>query len=257
MTGCRPCWRWTERWVATRANDRQDRMSDDSLADTTASPDQQSPTHNQPALRASTSRLGLVIARWSRSTSYSTPGPVSTGMGDRLRVGKPPWLITSHSGQLSLLGFYPQLDGKYRPKHGDALRLGSKGRYGSLYFTWSTIEAKCSGHSRLCVCLSLAAFPLYCMDPDVTWGNGRGCPLVVHYWADLQSVHGFCSYDNTHVYKLIALYTANAYSAKCKMSNAKCQRVLVLYGWFHLWINVWVAGKTVWSLVNTCPTWKL
>jgi len=27
------------------------------------------------------------------------------------------------------------------------------------------------------------------------------------------------------------------------------------YGSFHLWINVWVAGKTVWSLVNTCHTW--
>jgi len=23
----------------------------------------------------------------------------------------------------------------------------------------------------------------------------------------------------------------------------------------HLWISVWVAGKTVWSLVNTCHTW--
>jgi len=22
-----------------------------------------------------------------------------------------------------------------------------------------------------------------------------------------------------------------------------------------MWINVWVAGKTVWSLVNTCHTW--
>jgi len=28
----------------------------------------------------------------------------------------------------------------------------------------------------------------YCTDPDVTWGCGRGCPLVVHYWADLQSL---------------------------------------------------------------------
>ena len=26
------------------------------------------------------------------------------------------------------------------------------------------------------------------------------------------------------------------------------------YGSFHLWINVWVAGKTVWSVVNTCHT---
>jgi len=27
------------------------------------------------------------------------------------------------------------------------------------------------------------------------------------------------------------------------------------HGSFHLWMNVWVAGKTVWSLVNTCHTW--
>jgi len=31
-----------------------------------------------------------------------------------------------------------------------------------------------NSHGRLCVCLSLAAFPHYCTDPDVTWGNGRG-----------------------------------------------------------------------------------
>jgi len=46
------------------------------------------------------------------------------------------------------------------------------------------------------VCLSLAEFPHYNTDPDVTWGNGRRVPLVVHYWADLQSVHGFRCYDN-------------------------------------------------------------
>jgi len=83
------------------------------------------------------------------------------------------------------------------------------------------------GHARLsvcecvCVCLSvylshrdrniisLAAFPHYCTDPDVTWGNGRECPVVVHYLEDLQSVHGFRCYDNI-------------------APNAKCQRVLVL-----------------------------
>ena len=53
-----------------------------------------------------------------------------------------------------------------------------------------------SGHGRLCVCLSLSAFPHYCTDPDVSWENGRECPLVVHYWADLQSVHGFRCCDN-------------------------------------------------------------
>jgi len=59
------------------------------------------------------------------------------------------------------------------------------------------------GHGRLCVCVSvsltLAAFPHYCMDPYVTWRNCRGCTLVVHCWAVVQSVHGFRSYDNiTH-----------------------------------------------------------
>jgi len=61
------------------------------------------------------------------------------------------------------------------------------------------------GHARLCVyvsvcvsvCLSAAACPHYCTDPDVTWGSGTGCPLVVHYWADLQSVHGLRRYGNT------------------------------------------------------------
>ena len=53
-------------------------------------------------------------------------------------------------------------------------------------------------HARLCVCLSVclsvslsaAVRPHYCTDPDVTWGHGRGCPLVVHYCADLQSGTG-------------------------------------------------------------------
>ena len=58
-----------------------------------------------------------------------------------------------------------------------------------------------SGHEftavRVSVCLSLAAFPHYCTDPDVTWGIGRVCPLVVHYWVDLQSVHGLRCYGNT------------------------------------------------------------
>jgi len=64
------------------------------------------------------------------------------------------------------------------------------------------------GHGHLCVCLSLAAFPHYCTDTDVTRGNGRGCPLVVHYWTYFQSVHQSRCCDN------IAL-------------NAKCERVLV------------------------------
>jgi len=80
------------------------------------------------------------------------------------------------------------------------------------------------GHGRLCVCLFLAAFPHYCTDPDVTWGNGSGCPLALRYWADLQLVHGFRCYDNIHIFKLIALYTANAYSTELEMSASACTR---------------------------------
>jgi len=52
------------------------------------------------------------------------------------------------------------------------------------------------GHARLCVCLSAAACPHYCTDSDVTSESGTGCPIVVHYWADLQSVHGLRCYGN-------------------------------------------------------------
>ena len=43
----------------------------------------------------------------------------------------------------------------------------------------------------------------------LTWGNGNGCPPVVHYWADLQSVHVLRCYDNI-------------------APSAKCQRMFVL-----------------------------
>ena len=39
--------------------------------------------------------------RWKRS--YSTPGPVSTAMGDCLRAGKPSWCEACQLGRLSLL----------------------------------------------------------------------------------------------------------------------------------------------------------
>ena len=80
-----------------------------------------------------------------------------------------------------------------------------------LHFAWGVAEAKCILATAVCVsiCLSLAAFQHYCTDPDVTWGMVGECRLVVHYWADLQSVHGFRCYDNT-------------------APNAKCQRVPVL-----------------------------
>jgi len=63
---------------------------------------------------------------------------------------------------------------------------------------WSRASCVCVCVSVcLSFCLSVAACPHYCTDvPDVTWGSGRGCPLVVNYWADLQSVHGLCCYGS-------------------------------------------------------------
>ena len=48
--------------------------------------------------------LGLVVARWSRSTKLLYAGSrYITKMGNRLRAGKPPRFVTSHSGQFSHL----------------------------------------------------------------------------------------------------------------------------------------------------------
>jgi len=39
------------------------------------------------------------------------------------------------------------------------------------------VMAVCVSGIYLCVCLSLAACPHYCTDPDVTWKNGVGGAL--------------------------------------------------------------------------------
>jgi len=41
-----------------------------------------------------------VVVHWSQSVKLLYVAPVSTGMCDRLRVGKPPRFVTSHSGPL-------------------------------------------------------------------------------------------------------------------------------------------------------------
>jgi len=65
-----------------------------------------------------------------------------------------------------------------------------------LHFACRRRRKMYCGYARLPVCLSAAVCPQYCTDPDVAWRSGRGCPLVVRCWADLQSVHGLCCYGN-------------------------------------------------------------
>jgi len=48
-------------------------------------------------------RFGVALQRRRAYKGYSTLSPVSTGMGDRRRVGIPPRYVTSHPGQLSLV----------------------------------------------------------------------------------------------------------------------------------------------------------
>ena len=79
----------------------------------------------------------------------------------------------------------------------------------SLHFAWVVDDAKCIVVTRDCVCVSLclsAACPRYCLDPDVNWGSGMGCPLVVHYWADLQSMHVLRCYGNIRRTRNVSKY---------------------------------------------------
>jgi len=74
---------------------------------------------------------------------------------------------------------------------------------------------KCTAVTAIClvvmsVCVSVPRrIPILLHGPTYKLGEWQGVPLVVHYWADLQSVHGFHCSENV-------------------VPNAKCQRVPVL-----------------------------
>jgi len=74
----------------------------------------------------------------------------------------------------------------------------------------------------------VAVCPHYCTDPDVTWEYGRGCPLVVHCWADLQLVHELHCYGNI-----------------ARMQNVS-EWLYSLYAWLYV-LYVWCILKP-WSM---------
>jgi len=59
---------------------------------------------------------------------------------------------------------------------------------GFLHFSWVVDDAVIT-----CVCLSVHSRMLTLLHGP---RSDRGCPLVLHYWADLQSVHGLHCYGN-------------------------------------------------------------
>jgi len=99
------------------------------------------------------------------------------------------------------------------------------------------------GYSHLCVCLSAAVRPHYCTDLDVTWGHGRGCPLVVHYWADLQSGHGLRCYGNI-TQTLVTSFCPSRDMATYRSTNGRLGGVCV-----HCWPQT--AGGGVFSKLHT------
>jgi len=81
----------------------------------------------------------------------------------------------------------------------------------------------------LYVCVSTSACLHYCTDPDVTWGSGRECPLVVHYWADLQSVHRLRCYGNITRTRNVSEYMLVCLLALCLViiMHTLCRRKVV------------------------------
>jgi len=81
------------------------------------------------------------------------------------------------------------------------------------------------------VCLSAAVHPHYCRDQDVTWGRGRGCPLVVHYWADLRSVHGLRCYGNITRTLVTSLRPTRDMTTQCERPARRGLLALLVTDW--------------------------
>jgi len=84
-----------------------------------------------------------------------------------------------------------------------------------LYFVRVTDDTKCIlVHGS--ACLSLTAFPHYCTDPDVTWGNGRGhpcCALLRRFAIGAQVLLLTTARTGTVSECLYSLYAWFSYSA--------------------------------------------
>jgi len=87
-------------------------------------------------------------------------------------------------------------------------------------------------------------------DPDVTWRNDRRCPLVVHCWADLQSVHGFRCYDNIARTRNVSecLYSLYAWFLIC--SEVRMVQILFRIGYDGEQLSPHVTCRFLWIAVT-------
>jgi len=84
--------------------------------------------------------------------------------------------------------------------------------------------------TRVCVsvCLSVRGrTPTLLHGPGCNMGSGRGCPLVVHYSADLQSGHGLRCYGNI-------TRTRNVSEYMLVLALCLVVHILSFYCWFYL-----------------------
>ena len=97
------------------------------------------------------------------------------------------------------------------------------------------------GHFHLSVCLPVPRCILTLLHepPDVTWRNGRGCPLVVHYWADLQLLHGFRYYDNI---------TQTRHVIECSVLALCLVSALIILSYFFNFSQLWWAYTSLATL---------
>jgi len=97
------------------------------------------------------------------------------------------------------------------------------------------------------VCLSAAVRPHYCTDPDVNWGYGRGCPLVVHYWADLQPGHGLRCHGNITRTLATSLRPSRNMTTYCERPPGRCLRALLAGDW-RVTVGVLKIARRIWEV---------
>ena len=104
----------------------------------------------------------------------------------------------------------------------------------------------------LCVCLSDSVClsvhgrtPTLLQIPGCNWGRDRGCPLVVQYWADLQSVHGLRCYGNITRTLVNKLASIPRYDAIVRTLGGICARCWPVTGcrWGGV-LNITAAAST-------------
>jgi len=109
-------------------------------------------------------------------------------------------------------------------------------------FAWVVDDAKCIMVTRVCVWLSVclsarSRMPTLLHGPGCNLESGRGYPLVVHYWADLQSVHGLRCYGNITRTWYVSEY------------------MLVLVLWLAVVVVVVVAAAATTTTTTTVAAW--